>query len=122
MSKKKRIAKASSIETRIIRYMTELGTYKVEFSDMIKIYADMLREYQVAKQQFIIEGGQYEVETAAGGTKKSGTVSALEVLRKDISAYSDKLMLNPKSLDSVQPVNKETDVLSTIFDKFESDN
>lgn len=42
--KKSKVATAKSIETRIIKYMKSLGTYKVEFSDMIKIYADMLRQ------------------------------------------------------------------------------
>ena len=86
---------------------------------MIKIYADMLRQYQVAMKQFIADGEVYEVETAAGGTKKSGTAIALDNLRKDISGYSDKLMLNPKSLDKVQPQSNEVDTMSKIFGEFE---
>lgn len=120
MSGHKRIAKVESTEKRIIKYMKSLGTYKVEFSDMIKIYADMLRQYHVAMAQFIADGEIFEVETAAGGTKKSGTAIALDNLRKDISSYSDKLMLNPKSLDKVQPLaDSEKDTLSKIFLEFE---
>ena len=39
--------------------------------------------------------------TAAGGTKKSALISTLETLRKDMLAYSDRLCLNPKSIESV---------------------
>ena len=119
MGKKKNIPKAESIRVRIVKYMKDLGTYKVEFSDIISIYADLLHEYAKAKQEFIEQGEQYEVETAAGGTKKSGTVSAMEVLRKDISAYSDRLMLNPKSLDRVSNEQTGVSALDKIFSEFE---
>ncbi|MNS40947.1 hypothetical protein D3C72_732870 [compost metagenome] len=55
----------------------------------------------MANEEFEEGGYKYETETAAGGTKKSAIVATLENLRKDIVAYSDRLCLNPKALETV---------------------
>ncbi|MGE4213785.1 MAG: P27 family phage terminase small subunit [Anaerotignaceae bacterium] len=90
-----------TIKELVIDDMKELGTYKPEYDVIITIYADLLQQYNNAHEQFIKGGCQYETETAAGGTKKSAIVATLENLRKDILAYSDRLCLNPKSLETV---------------------
>lgn len=77
--------------------MEDLNTYHSSYDDLIHIYANMIYDYERCLEQFVEEGEQYEVDTGSGSTKKSGTVSAMENLRKDIGTYSDRLQLNPKS-------------------------
>src|SRR5690554_2647631 len=77
--------------------MKKLGTHKAEYNRLIDIYAGLVHQYLTALDEFERTGCQYEVETAAGGTKKSGLVSTLENLRKDVLQYSDRLLLNPKA-------------------------
>lgn len=85
-----------------IAAMRVLGTYREEFDPVIEIYADLMDQYQDAMDSFIRSGKQYETETAAGGTKKSGIVGAMENIRKDIITYSDRLGLTPKSLEAMK--------------------
>lgn len=85
--------------------MQSLGTYRLEFDDLITIYAQTLYLYYQTLATFKKEKYKYEVPTDSGGTKKSGTASALEVLRKDIGTYSDRLGLNPKAIENI---TKET--------------
>ncbi len=77
--------------------MQLLGTYKPEYDVIITVFADTVRAYNKAMEQFIKGGEKLEVETENGTTKKSGTASSLEVLRKDIQNLSDRLLLNPKT-------------------------
>ena len=95
------MASKQSIKSKTVKQMQELGVYKPQFDTVIDVFADTVSEYDREMKQFDIEGRQFEVETANGGTKKSGTVSAIENLRKDIIAYSDRLGLTPKSLESL---------------------
>ncbi|MEX0416521.1 P27 family phage terminase small subunit [Bacillus sp. C30] len=92
---------ALSIKEKVIEDMKGLGTYKPEYEAIISIYSDLLAQYHDANEKFKESDYQYETETAAGGTKKSAIVATLENLRKDIIAYSDRLCLNPKSVESV---------------------
>ena len=85
----------------VINAMLSVGTYRPEFDTVIEIFAGMLEQYQAARKQFEQEGAAYETGTATGGKKKSGLVSAMENLRKDIAMYSDRLGLNPKALEAL---------------------
>lgn len=98
------------LKSKVVRDMKDLGTYKFEYGFIIDVYVDLQIQYVRAVQEFEDNGYEYEVETAAGGTKKSGLVSTLESLRKDIITYSDRLMLNPrvtKEKASVEDKEKE---------------
>ncbi|MED4052946.1 P27 family phage terminase small subunit [Niallia taxi] len=92
---------AQTIKEKVIADMTGLGTYKPEYDAVITIYSDLLAQYHDANKKFEESNYQYETMTAAGGTKKSAIVATLENLRKDILAYSDRLCLNPKSVETV---------------------
>lgn len=86
--------------------MKNLGVYKPEYDPLINVYADMMSQYLKANDEFIEGGYVYEVPTASGNPKKSAIVATLENLRKDILTYSDRLCLNPKSLN-IEPPKKE---------------
>ena len=90
-----------AVENEVKRKMKDLGTYKKEYDQIIKIYAGMLWQYQVFEQQFEESGYQIteEYTNKAGATneRKVPLYTAMESLRKDISSYSDKLCLNPKA-------------------------
>lgn len=96
--------KATTKETimkNTIRDMKNLGVYKEEYTPLIDVYSDLLSQYYRANKEFEDSGFQYETETAAGGSKKSAIVATLESLRKDLLAYSDRLCINPKAIQSV---------------------
>lgn len=97
--------------------MQELGTYKEEYDDLINIYADMLYQYQLCYEEFKKSGFKAEVETRSGQTKKNGTASSLEILRKDIGTYSDRLGLNFKARKENDASGKETDKLASVLKK-----
>ncbi|NTW04542.1 MAG: P27 family phage terminase small subunit [Peptococcaceae bacterium] len=81
--------------------MKKLGIYKPEYNRLIDIYAELVEQYGILTNEFQDSGYDYEVETMQGGAKKAPIVATLETLRKDILAYSDRLCLNPKSLETV---------------------
>lgn len=110
---------AISIKEKVIRDMEGLGTYKPEYDAIITIYSDLLAQYNQANQEFIESGYQYETSTAAGGTKKSAIVATLENLRKDIIAYSDRLCLNPKSVETVTTESKGKSKLASVLSGLE---
>lgn len=89
-------------QAKVIKDMKNLNVYKKEYNRLIEIYVDLNMQYDMAMNEFIQSGCQYETETAAGGTKKSAIVATLESLRKDIVTYSDRLCLSPKAVDSVK--------------------
>lgn len=110
---------ARSIKENVIADMQGLGTYKPEYDAIITIYSDLLAQYDSANKEFEKSGYQYETETAAGGTKKSAIVATLENLRKDIIAYSDRLCLNPKSLETVTTESAKKSKLASVLSKIE---
>ena len=107
------------IKRATIRDMKKLGTHKPEYNRLITIYAGLVHQYLVAVAEFEAGGYQYETETGTGGTKKSGIVSTMENLRKDILAYSDRLCLNPKSLETVTAEAGKTSKLAGVLNALE---
>lgn len=98
------MAKTASKETikrATITDMNKLGIHKPQYNRIIDIYAELVSQYLKLTKEFEEGGYQYEVNTGQGGCKKSPIVATLETLRKDILAYSDRLCLNPKSLDAM---------------------
>ncbi|MFZ5645805.1 MAG: P27 family phage terminase small subunit [Bacillota bacterium] len=98
------MAKLPSKETvkrATIADMKKLGVYKPEYNRLIDIYAELVEQYGILNQKFVDQNYKYEEYTLQGGTKKAPIVATLEALRKDILAYSDRLCLNPKALETV---------------------
>jgi len=112
----RKVSTVEGYKKNTIRDMKILGTYKKEYDPLIDIYSDLLFQYNQAMKGFADTGYAYETETAAGGSKKSALVSALEVLRKDIGTFSDRLRLNPQRMqDEIKdekPINPLSQFLS----------
>lgn len=104
-----------TIKNATIKDMKALGIHKQEYNRIIDIYSDLVYQYNEAMEMFEITGRQYEVETAAGGTKKSATAASLEVLRKDIITYSDRLGLTPKALETISAEKTKTSKLAQLL-------
>ena len=109
-----------SIKRKTIRDMKELGVHKPQFNRLIDIYAGLVHQYLIALKEFEASGYVYEVETAAGGSKKSPIVTTLETLRKDILQYSDRLCLNPKSLETVTTESANKSKLASVLSELGS--
>lgn len=77
--------------------MKELGTYKVQYNQSIDVFADLLYQYNLLTREFEKQGFLTSIATEKSGGKKSPILASLEVLRKDIGVWSDRLMLNPKT-------------------------
>src|SRR5690554_2359377 len=99
--------------------MKDLGVHKPQFNRLIDIYAGLVHQYLIALKQFEASGYAYEVETAAGGSKKSPIVATLENLRKDILQYSDRLMLNPKSFESAKIEMTKKSTLASVLSELD---
>lgn len=112
-----KIAGKKTIRDQTVKDMKALGTYKPEYSRIIEIYAQIMAEYNQITKDFEENGYKIEVNTDQGGSKKSPTLSALEVLRKDILAYSDRLCLNPKALETVTIEKSKSSKLAAALEK-----
>lgn len=89
-------------QSKVKKDMKSLGTYKKEFDRMIEIYVDLNMQYDEARNLFEATGSKYETETGCGSTKKSAIIVTMENLRKDIVTYSDRLCLNPKTIENIK--------------------
>lgn len=88
----------ATIKKQTIRDMKKLGVYRVEYERIVDIYSGLCEQYHRLMEEYDRNGAYaYSVDTGAGGEKKSPLVGTIEAVRRDILAYSDRLMLNPKS-------------------------
>ena len=110
-----KITSKETIKRRTISDMKELGIHKKQYNRLIDIYSELVYQYIKISLEFEENGYQYEVRTDQGGAKKSPIVATLETLRKDILAYSDRLCLNPKSLESVTAETESKSKLASVL-------
>lgn len=114
-----RIASKETVKRATIADMKKLGVYKPEYNRLIDIYAELVAQYDKLNQDFIDGGYKYRVYTDQGSEKKSPIVATLETLRKDILAYSDRLCLNPKSLETVTTEKGQKSALAAALKSLE---
>lgn len=100
-----RAVNKETIKKNTVRDMKKLNVYKPEYDPVIDVYCEMREQYERITEKYKKSGYQYAEETDRGGTKKATVVATLEVLRKDLLSYSDRLCLNPKAL-SEKKVNE----------------
>ena len=110
-----------TIKRRTISNMKELGIYKKQYNRLIDIYSGMIHQYLTLNKKF--EDGDYQVEatTDQGSPKKAPIIATLENLRKDILAYSDRLCLNPKSLENVTAEKEQKSTLASVLSSLEKE-
>ena len=108
-----------ALESEVKKQMKKLGTYKAEYNKMIEIFSGMLFQYQEFETQFEESGYQLteEYTNKAGATneRKVPLYTAMESLRKDIASYSDRLCLNPKSLETVTTATTNKSKLAAVL-------
>jgi phage terminase small subunit len=114
----KRITK-EAIKRKTIADMKKLGIFKPEYTPLVDIFAELNEQYERITKEYKDSGYKFQEETLQGGAKKSPIVATLEVLRKDILAYSDRLCLNPKSLETVTIEKKGNSRLASVLEKLE---
>lgn len=95
-----------TIKKNTVNDMKKLGVYKAEYDPIIDIYCEMREQYELYTKQLKDKEYKCDEFTAAGGTKKSALVSTIEILRKDILQFSDRLYLNPKAMQDDKNKNK----------------
>ena len=115
----RRVTTKETIKRRTIEDMRKLGIHKPQYNRLVTIYAGLVHQYLRAEIDFELSNYEYETETAAGNPKKSGIVSTMENLRKDILSYSDRLGLNPKALESISSDSKNKTSLADIMSSLE---
>ena len=108
-----------TIKRATIADMRKLGTYKPEYKRLINIYAELVEQYGKITQKFKDGDYRFQESTADGGYKKAPIVATLENLRKDILAYSDRLCLNPKSLETVTAETGTKSKLASVLSSLE---
>lgn len=118
-SMSKKIPTQETIKRATIRDMKDLGIHKPQYNRIIDVYAGLVHQYLLAVNDWEESGCLYETKTAAGNPKKSGIVDSMEKLRKDVLAYSDRLCLNPKSLETVTAESEKKSVLGTVLSQLE---
>lgn len=97
--------------------MKKLGIYKAEFEPVIKIYGELIEQYEELTRQFVESGYSFSEETQTG-SKKAPIVTTLEALRKDILSYASQLGLTPQGLlkaDGNAFARKEAGGLATVL-------
>lgn len=108
-----------SIRDTVIQNMTRIGTYKVEYDQLIDIYVGMLYQYRLFEKEYEESGykltEEYTNKAGATNERKVPIYTAMESLRKDIATYSDKLKLNPKVMDIEPPKQVESSVLNQVL-------
>jgi len=109
----------AAIKRATIRDMKQLGTYKKQYDRIIEIYAELVEQYAALSEEFAAGGYQYQVSTDQGGAKKAPIVATLESLRKDILAYTDRLCLNPKTIDGITVETKKQSALAAALSALE---
>lgn len=98
-----------TIKAKTIEAMQAMGIYRAEYDPIIDVYADMREQYERLSREYAQgKSFRYTTPTADGGEKKSPLSLTLESLRKDILAYSDRLMLNPKARAETAPKKKSS--------------
>ncbi|MBS4750331.1 P27 family phage terminase small subunit [Carnobacteriaceae bacterium zg-ZUI78] len=103
---------SKKVRAETIKHMKSLGTYRKEFEPIINMYSHMMFQYLLYEKQHAEMDYKvtdlYVNKAGAENERKIPILTAMETLRKDILSYSDKLMLNPKSLGEVSESDIES--------------
>ena len=105
----------NSFEKNTMKQMKSLGTYRDEFKPIIEIYAGLLFQYytyaKAHEENDYLAMEEYTNKAGATNMRKVPLITIMETLRKDIISYSDRLMLNPKSLGDIVTEENDSPIL-----------
>jgi len=108
----------ATIKKQTVAEMEKLGVYRPEYDRIVDIYAGLWEQYHRLMAEYDQAGRYaYSVDTGAGGEKKSPLVATIEALRRDILAYSDRLMLNPKAERDGRPAAPQKSKLEALLNE-----
>lgn len=110
-----------TVKRTTISDMKKLKIYKPEYNRVISIYAELVEQYGKITEKFVESDYKFQETTADGGKKKAPIVATLETLRKDILAYSDRLCLNPKALETVSADKDNKSKLAIVLQNIEKE-
>lgn len=85
----------------VVEQMKKLGSYRPEFEDTVKHYAELSIEYDTLYAKYVTANYPCAIETEKGA-KKSPITTTLESLRKDILAYAVQLGLTPAAIKKLK--------------------
>lgn len=108
-------ASAESIRKQTIVFMKDLGTYKKEYAHSVTMYADIVHQYRVVKQEFKNTGSKQFVENRDGNMVRNPLLRDLDKLYSQFIKYSDILMLNPKSFKDLDGPKTTTSKLEELL-------
>lgn len=90
--------------------MKEVGTYRPQFDDTVRTYAEMKYQKELAMKEFYENGCQmteeYINKSGIANIRKTALYMSIETLRKDMVNYESILGLTPSGL---KKINKEMD-------------
>ena len=85
----------------VIEQMKKLGSYRPEFEDTVRHYAELCIEYDTLYERYVAANYPCAIDTEKGA-KKSPITTTLESLRKDILAYAVQLGLTPAAIKKLK--------------------
>src|SRR5690554_2651164 len=110
-----------NIKKQVMDDMKKLGTYKPEYRDIIDTYVNMVYEYRHLSKQHEESGFKLEEEytNKAGATnmRKTNVLGRIEKLELSLAQYSDRLCLNPKSLENVTSEKETKSKLASVLNE-----
>lgn len=103
---KVRKRKIKKIITKTKKNMTELNTYKEEFDEIIKRYAEMYFQYELLQSEWYLNGcvitEEYTNKAGYTNVRKTALYISLEALRKELLDMENVLGLTPKGLKQIK--------------------
>ncbi len=99
---------SDKVLSEIKRDCKKLGIYKIEFLKAYKMTADLIVQYETAKEQFK-ESGYQTVVVSGDKFQKNPIINVLESLRKDILNYLNAIGLTASSFKKFDELQTDSD-------------
>ena len=98
--------KRDRIIKKTIQKMNDVGTYKNEFDQAIKRYAEMQVQYDLMNSEFILSGckvtEEYTNKSGAKNIRKTALYLSIESMRKDLLEMENNFGLTTRGLKAIR--------------------